>query len=319
MTRSNSRAEFVRELAMLYPDDESVRRLLDFAGLPLGMVSMARRPMDTWFSAVSETDARGRRADLIKVVLLEHPENDTLHVLLNDALSSRLNVPTRAPTPTPNDNLERIMGKQSTLLPVSFLQRGLSLSRSVGRITTPEHVGTGFLISGDRLVTNHHVLPSRDVAVRSTLLLNFQHDMHGELLPSVSLCLRPNVFFDTCSEYDLTVVSVETGASKDWGQIPVAESVPEPQRVNIIQHPGGGPKQIALYHNVVSHIDSNVIQYYTDTMPGSSGSPLFDDEWRLVGLHHAGGSVYSPSEKRSVFRNEGIPLCRIVEQLNHEV
>ena len=40
-------------------------------------------------------------------------------------------------------------------------------------------------------------------------------------------------------------------------------------RVSSIQHPGGGPKQVAMYHNLVTYVGEGHIQYLTDTMPGS--------------------------------------------------
>src|SRR5262249_51116708 len=51
---------------------------------------------------------------------------------------------------------------------------------------------------------------------------------------------------------DWTIVRVRGDANKAWGAIPVvAKAIRKDQFVNIIQHPGGGPKQIALYHNTV--------------------------------------------------------------------
>ncbi len=84
-------------------------------------------------------------------------------------------------------------------------------------------------------------------------------------------------------------------------------------RVNIIQHPGGDHKQIALYHNIIAYTDNKRIQYLTDTMPGSSGSPVFDSQWRVVALHHSGGWIVEPGTKRQVYRNEGININCIIE------
>lgn len=58
--------------------------------------------------------------------------------------------------------------------------------------------------------------------------------------------------------------------------------------VTIIQHPNGHPKQIALRENQIIDMLENFLHYHTDTAPGSSGSPLFNDQWEVVGLHHSG-------------------------------
>jgi len=87
--------------------------------------------------------------------------------------------------------------------------------------------------------------------------------------------------------------------------------------VNIIQHPGGLPKQIALYHNIVTFVGGARVQYLTDTLPGSSGSPVFDSRWRVVALHHSGGYLTEPGSdrKRVFFRNEGIHINAILRGL----
>ncbi|MEM8504755.1 MAG: trypsin-like peptidase domain-containing protein [Cyanobacteria bacterium P01_D01_bin.1] len=59
------------------------------------------------------------------------------------------------------------------------------------------------------------------------------------------------------------------------------------QNVSLIQHPQGGRKEVVLYSNQVQAIYKDWIQYQTDAEPGSSGSPLFNDQWQLVGLHHS--------------------------------
>ena len=87
-------------------------------------------------------------------------------------------------------------------------------------------------------------------------------------------------------------------------------------RVLIIQHPSGGPKQIGLYHNTVAYVGPNRLQYLTDTMPGSSGSPVFDNDWSLVGVHHSGGHLRDPGTNNTHYRNEGIPLARLLAGLN---
>jgi V8-like Glu-specific endopeptidase len=85
--------------------------------------------------------------------------------------------------------------------------------------------------------------------------------------------------------------------------------------VNIIQHADGLPKQIALYHNVVTYVNGNRVQYLTDTLPGSSGSPVFDSRWRVVAVHHSGGWLTEPNSKHRYYRNEGININAVIQGL----
>lgn len=61
--------------------------------------------------------------------------------------------------------------------------------------------------------------------------------------------------------------------------------VAENEFITIIQHPGGRHKQIALRENEVLAKGSNdkrpVLLYRSDTAPGSSGSPCFNDQWQV--------------------------------------
>jgi len=47
--------------------------------------------------------------------------------------------------------------------------------------------------------------------------------------------------------------------------------------------------EVSLRFNQVIDVDDKRIYYLADTESGSSGSPVFDDSWRLVAIHHAGG------------------------------
>jgi endonuclease G, mitochondrial len=58
--------------------------------------------------------------------------------------------------------------------------------------------------------------------------------------------------------------------------------------LNILQHPEGGEMKISLSNNGVVKInkEKGLILYANQTKGGSSGSPCFDSDWKLVALHH---------------------------------
>ena len=75
-------------------------------------------------------------------------------------------------------------------------------------------------------------------------------------------------------------------------------------------------KQISLYHNIVTNTNERVVQYLTDTLKGSSGSPVFNSDWEVVALHHSGGGN-KPGEPELPegikSRNEGIFINKIIQ------
>ena len=299
-----------RLLADLYPSEASILRILDFAQIKSAFINFTGVPINTWHSVIREASQRERLADVIKVAILEHPDNATLHQALRDVVDGAGGGPAFAPNFDTFD-VEKLTGTHSTLLPIAFLETARTRASAVVRVRAPNELGTGFVIDGDLIVTNSHVIPSADVARQTTVDFNYEARPDGTLKDFETFELDPDRYFVTDQAADLTAVAMRPGASLPYGHIDLPMSVPPPQRVNIIQHPGGADKQIALYHNIVAHADDSIIQYYTDTLPGSSGSPLFNDKWELVGVHQAGGSLYSPATKRQMYCNQGIAVARL--------
>jgi V8-like Glu-specific endopeptidase len=72
---------------------------------------------------------------------------------------------------------------------------------------------------------------------------------------------------------------------------------------------------MGIIRNQVSFFDDRVVHYLTDTQVGSSGSPVFNEQGRLIALHHAGGRPQEVLGKPPLRKNEGIRISRIVESL----
>ena len=70
-------------------------------------------------------------------------------------------------------------------------------------------------------------------------------------------------------------------------------------------------------NNFVEYIDRRTIQYTTGTEPGSSGSPVFDDDFNVVAIHHSGGTITEPGTGRRYLRNAGSSMFAVLEDLKH--
>ncbi len=77
-----------------------------------------------------------------------------------------------------------------------------------------------------------------------------------------------------------------------------------------LQHPSREPLKLAIGMDEQIEVNAagNRIRYSVPTLPGSSGSPVFDTDWDLVALHHAG----DPDSIQPKY-NEGIPISVIAE------
>ncbi len=208
-------------------------------------------------------------------------------------------------------HLEKIhMG--ADFLPASFLADGAERAAAVCRMTVPTprgtSYGTGFLIARGYLMTNNHVIGTREEAEESVAEFGLAEGRSVRVVP-----VEPERLFLTDRALDFTIVACDGSPVRDIEPVPLLRNpatVTRHERVNIVQHPRARPKEIAIHNNEVIRVLDRVIRYRTDTEPGSSGSPVFNNDWELVALHHAGWP-----ENGSAAVNEGIRISAIVSHL----
>ncbi|NUS56807.1 MAG: trypsin-like peptidase domain-containing protein, partial [Streptomycetaceae bacterium] len=196
---------------------------------------------------------------------------------------------------------ERIIGASNDLQSSAFLPRGVRAAATVGRIWSTaggrtQACATGFLVAPRLLLTNHHVFP--DAATAGEAFVEFGADtgLDGMPLAGTRFSFAADVFFAADENLDYALVAVATGpdgrAAGDvfgWNRLDASEGklvVGDP--VNIIGHPSGRLKEIAIRDNRLLLRLDEFLQYQTDTEPGNSGSPVFNDQWEVVALHHRG-------------------------------
>jgi endonuclease G len=241
---------------------------------------------------------------------------------------------------------ERVIGR-SDLMSINYLELGLAAARSVGRVrirgagAQTLGYGTGFLVSPRLLLTNNHVLEDAATAANSRVEFNYQEDVTGRPLSVVSFELDPAMFFVTDVGLDFSLVAVQD-ADERLGEFGWLRLFGEEGKavigdcLSIIQHPSGEPKQLALRDNELVDVLDRFLHYRTDTQRGSSGSPVFNDQWEVVALHHSGvpakdpngnwlatdGSRWTPDmgdDRRKWVANEGVRISRIVRHIRERV
>jgi V8-like Glu-specific endopeptidase len=246
---------------------------------------------------------------------------------------------------------EQIASDISYLMPVAFLEAGHRASRAVARVCVPRvfdgkplmngsqpslAVGTGWLIAPNLLVTNHHVAAARfsgespakdaDIALQAASARAW-FDYVDATKPFPSYQITSIEAMDKALDYAVLRVADTTTADgqrrlSEWGYLRVAAEAFEfrvGQALNIIQHPSGDVKQIAIRRNDYIGAAKNAeFLYLTDTLPGSSGSPVFNDDWHVVGLHRASRAapekVYLKGEMVK-YNNVGVRIHAILQHL----
>lgn len=208
---------------------------------------------------------------------------------------------------------ERVLGAND-LVNVGYLDQARSCSRAVCRVVIRDSrgrtqgFGTGWLCSPQVMVTNNHVLGDTQTARQSVIEFDYELRGDGTLLERTTFALDPERLFLTSEELDYTFVAVQ-GDPSGFGWLPLYGSADKNvlgEALSIIQHPSGEPKQVALRENRLVDRLPDFLHYETDTAPGSSGSPVFNDAWEVVALHHSG--VPRRNDQGQVLKRNGQPL-----------
>lgn len=242
--------------------------------------------------------------------------------------------------------LERIIGV-SDLLSVTFLSRGLAAARTVGRVGgvaggdlgggRATFYATGFLVSPRLLLTNAHVVSSHEQARACFVDFDYQDGPDGQLLQPIRINFAPDTFFLSNPQIDFTLVALdhpEPGREFGWSHLTAEQGkILIGEQFSVVQHARGGPKQISLRANQFAGTSGDFLHYHGDTAPPTSGAPLFNDQWEVIGMHRASvptlnedgqpltvdGTVFSPgagTAELHVTAHEGVRVSSIVKYLH---
>jgi len=255
------------------------------------IASLLRQLLEVW--ELDTTKSLGNA--LLPVLRSALLEKDGGHVVLatRDVGASRLQRLDDA-------GLERVLGvdRYNSL---SWYRNGLRRCQAVARIENlnQDGIGTGFLVAGRDLhaalpqtvfVTNGHVIPE---ALDPGNAVAVFHGLDSDAPGPRSFRVLKRWWYEPSSSPRLDTALLELeGYPSGVETIPVARRLPKPtanSRAYVIGHPRGLEQpQFSLQDNLVLGRDDTRLHYRSPTEPGSSGSPVFDGQWELIGLHHGG-------------------------------
>jgi V8-like Glu-specific endopeptidase len=317
-------------LALSIYQPREVEEAVLAAGLNPGLIDFGGNASMQWRSILVQARAQERVPQLLVAVRGIQPP---LGTRINELLGAR---PVLEPGTGGPDELsdpkgggwkgfgaERlVVSGVDTLLGIAFLSVGLERSRSVCRLTAtfgrnPVH-GTASLIGPGLLLTNHHVLHDWDDGdQRATTVeawFDYELDQAGQTRQlTIVPCDASTIAGDRHHDWAIVRMAAAPPSTSAVLRLRGAAAPRPDDYVFIIQHPDGGPKMIGLSHNLVRYVDDDVLQYWTDTKPGSSGAPVFNSRWEVVGLHHRW--VQAPEGEGVTYRNQGRRVGRVLEGL----
>lgn len=309
-----------RTLYTFMPRTGAIKATLQRAGISAALIHFDQPAYLVWHEALAVAAVKGKTRALLAAAREEPAYGEAIGQRLEEILGATPVLAIKSPDPVVWRNNEVRTGDAKQFLSAMFLRRGAELAVSVVRLAvevvsgsfSETSVGTGFLIQPDLVLSNHHVLfPNKQSAAKVTV--RFDYDLNLDTSPTpyddvvgISGSIEGN------PEHDWAVVRLEQPVSRSW-----IDLTPGAAQVDacayIIQHPAGGAKMVALHNNTIRFADGEVVQYLTDTLPGSSGSPVFNNRWEIIALHHQSIAVNVGSRRE--IRNEGIAIARVRDGL----
>lgn len=244
-------------------------------------------------------------------------------------------------------SLEKVLGKER-FFGFDWWRQGLETCEAVGRVETDAAVGvgTGFLVNGCQLspklpdrpvfITNAHVISSSveralrpDQAwVRFEVLNRRDPTKYVPLAVEEVLWLsEPGMIgqpSDPLRNCDTTIVTLR-GLPEDARCVDIAPNLPrlsETSRAYIIGHPDGDGLQFSLHDSELLDIDDTkkLVHYRSPTVGGSSGSPVFNGEWKVFALHHAGAEDMPRFRVEGTYAaNEGVSMDCLKRAIDNEL
>jgi hypothetical protein len=236
-------------------------------------------------------------------------------------------------------SLEALVTTRSKLVAFGeFLERVRSLGHRLCRIEVPGGGGTGFLVGASHVLTNHHVIqpvqegraPVEDVICRFDFwapdgkgeAAGTPFHLAAEWLRGDSPYSRSDLTGtgepgDSELDYALLRLDAEAGngeaadgARRGWFDLPdKAPIIARGDAAMIPQHPAGRPLEVAYGRVLEFPGGGRRYRYDVTTEGGSSGSPVFDTDLTLFGLHHAADPAGAPDY------NQAVPLWRVARDL----
>jgi V8-like Glu-specific endopeptidase len=242
---------------------------------------------------------------------------------------------------------EKVFGKER-FIGFDRWQKALACCSSIARIEKPNGVGigTGFVVQGSHLhpsfgntpvlLTNAHVISDGGIAgslVPNEARVRFEVDARQDsqytalTIDKILWSSPPANLGDTTradKDFDVSICSLK-GQKLPSMTLDIVNRTPQPStqsRAYVVGHPDGDGLQFSLADSELLDVcdDDKLIHYRTPTVGGSSGSPVFNSDWKVFAIHHAGSETASRLRGGGTYMaNEGVSIQSIRAAIHRKI
>jgi V8-like Glu-specific endopeptidase len=225
--------------------------------------------------------------------------------------------------------LERVFGTDR-YQPLGWLKTGLKRCEAVGAVetVTGKRIGTGFLVKASDFfpgrnkseflfLTNAHVISPVDNPFPGAIPV----EAAQVVFEAMNKRYDATEIVWSSSPFDLDATFVSLDGMETSAEVcpltpaPEAFDASKKPRVYVIGYPLGGPLSVSLQDSYWIDVAEPFLHYRTPTEPGSSGSPVFDEQyWTVIGLHHAGEKDPRFKRDENDEANEAIAIAAIQQR-----
>ncbi|MEO1015158.1 MAG: trypsin-like peptidase domain-containing protein [Pseudomonadota bacterium] len=213
------------------------------------------------------------------------------------------------------ERLEAVLGDRARFEPLADYGPGSDLRRlsaPVGRLDILHGFNgmrtcTASIIAPDLILTNHHCIPG-DPKYGPITGLNLVMGFYdgADETTVVRYVVDPSPV-ETNKDLDYAILRVEGRPSDRFGAVRILAEDPTPgASLMVFHHPLGRPKHVTRSNCRVPRsftFTSDRIAHSCDTLPGSSGAPVFAELGRgVLGLHYGGPNTLGPGQYNSAKR-----------------